>query len=160
MNFDPRTLRDALGLFVTGVTVVTARADSGQRVGVTANSFNSVSMSPPLILWSLHRQSNCLPTFQAASHFCVNILGEEQAEFSRQFAVPSEDKFAGLNTESGIGDVPLLPNCAARLECRTYARHDGGDHVIFIGEVLHLSANHEARPLVFHGGKYAALKDE
>ncbi len=159
MEFDTRTFRDALGLFVTGVTVITARNEDGMPFGVTANSFNSVSMDPPLILWSLSRASRNLAAFQKARHFCVHILREDQSTLSRRFATSDVDKFEGVEFEPGEGGVPILPGSAARLECRTYAQHDGGDHVIFLGEVIRIAADHDARPLLFHGGRYAVLSD-
>ncbi|MCL4145179.1 UNVERIFIED_CONTAM: hypothetical protein GTU68_037616, partial [Idotea baltica] len=113
MSFDTRTFRDALGLFVTGVTVITARSRSGEKVGVTANSFNSVSMSPPLILWSLGRTSRSIDAFMDASHFCVHILREDQTELATRFATSGIDKFEGLELEPGAGSVPMLADCAA-----------------------------------------------
>tara|TARA_R110000787_G_scaffold286188_1_gene403646 strand:+ start:14251 stop:14742 length:492 start_codon:yes stop_codon:yes gene_type:complete len=159
MEFDTRSFRDALGLFVTGVTVITARNEAGVPFGVTANSFNSVSMDPPLILWSLSRASRNVSAFKKAEHFCVHILRENQQELSRRFAMSDIDKFEGMEFEPGAGGVPILPGSAARLECRTYAQHDGGDHVIFLGEVIRIAADHDARPLLFHGGRYAVLSD-
>jgi 3-hydroxy-9,10-secoandrosta-1,3,5(10)-triene-9,17-dione monooxygenase reductase component len=160
MSFDARTLRDALGLFVTGVTVITARSDSDDFVGVTANSFNSVSMTPPLILWSLGRSSKSIAAFIEASHFCVHILREDQTELATRFATSGIDKFEGMALERGIGGVPMLPDCAARLECETFNRIDGGDHIIFLGEVLALVADHDSMPLLYHGGKYSSLADK
>jgi flavin reductase (DIM6/NTAB) family NADH-FMN oxidoreductase RutF len=159
MDFDTRSFRDALGLFVTGVTVITARSADGTPFGVTANSFNSVSIDPPLILWSLSRASRNVAAFRSAEHFCVHILREDQAELSRRFAMSDIDKFEGMEFEPGAGGVPILPRSAARLECKTYAQHDGGDHVIFLGEVIRIAADHNARPLLFHGGRYAILSD-
>lgn len=159
MPFDRRAFRDTLGRFVTGVTIVTARHIQGDRVGVTANSFNSVSLDPPLILWSLNLDSRTLSTFEGAGYFAVHILGQDQIELSNRFATPTSDKFAGLETSEGLGRVPLLDACAARLQCRTYNRHPAGDHVIFIGEVLNFEASQEVDPLVYHGGRYARLKE-
>lgn len=159
MDFDNRSFRDALGLFVTGVTIITARTEAGEPFGVTANSFNSVSMDPPLILWSLNRASRRVSGFQKAGHFCVHILREDQSDLSRHFSRSNVDKFEGIAFEPGEGGVPILPRSAARLECRTYAQHDGGDHIIFLGEVIRISADLDARPLLFHGGRYAALAD-
>lgn len=159
MEFDTRSFRDALGLFVTGVTIITARTEDGEPFGVTANSFNSVSMDPPLILWSLSRVSRSVTAFQNAGHFCVHILREDQSELSRHFSRRDVDKFEGIEFEPGEGGAPILPRSAARLECRTYAQHDGGDHIIFLGEVIRISADHTARPLLFHGGRYAVLSD-
>jgi len=160
MSFDKRVLRDALGLFVTGVTVITTKGIDGKPTGLTANSFNSVSLDPPLVLWSIGAHSKSLPAFAAANHFAVHILGENQIELSQRFAQSGIDKFASLPITEGIGDVPLLEGCAARLECSIYDRHAAGDHVIYLGEVQRLVHNQNARPLVYHGGQYAELADK
>lgn len=146
--------RAALGSFVTGVTIVTASGGSGRDVGVTANSFNSVSLDPPMVLWSLARKSASLDAFEAASHFAVHVLAADQEELSNRFARSSADKFAGLEFTRGAGGAPLLPGSAAQFECRTAFRHEGGDHVIFVGEVEAFSRSGRP-PLAFHGGRYA-----
>lgn len=151
---DPTELRKALGSFATGVTIITTRGDDGTPTGLTVNSFNSVSLNPPLVLWSLANNAMSLPVFKAAEHWAVHVLAADQDELSGRFARRGEDKFAGLETERGHGDVPLLPGCMARFQCRTVSRHQGGDHVIFIGEVLDFDRA-ESAPLVFHGGRYA-----
>ena len=151
---DSREFRTALGAFATGVTIVTAVASDRTPVGVTANSFNSVSLNPPMILWSLAKNSRSLPVFQAAGHWAVHILAVHQEDLADRFSRSGGDKFAGLQIESGIGGAPLLPNCASRLQCRTAFRYDGGDHVIFVGEVVAFDRN-DLPPLVFHGGQYA-----
>ncbi|WP_420392980.1 flavin reductase [Acuticoccus sp.] len=130
---DGRAFRRCLGQFATGVTVVAAAAD-GRATGVTANSFASVSMDPPLILWSLKRQSDSLAIFQAASHFAVNILASDQSDVASHFA-RSGEKFASVGFAAGAGGAPLLSGVAAQLECRRHAEHDGGDHVIMVGHV-------------------------
>jgi 3-hydroxy-9,10-secoandrosta-1,3,5(10)-triene-9,17-dione monooxygenase reductase component len=159
MSFDTRTFRDALGLFVTGVTVITTRDPDGRPVGITANSFNSVSLDPPLVLWSLARQSRSLVAFEQADHFAVHILRIDQQDLSDQFATSMTDKFAGLDPLTGLGGIPLLKDYAARLQCRIYGRHPAGDHIVFIAEVERLDLNRTARPLVYHGGHYAKLAD-
>jgi len=160
-GFDMRSFRDALGSFATGVTVITTRASDGSPVGLTANSFNSVSLEPPMVLWSLARSSRSLAAFEQASHWAVHVLAADQEAVSNRFARRGEEKFAGLALEHGAGDVPLLPGCAARFECRGALRYDGGDHVIFVGEVVRF-ARGDAAPLVFHAGQYAlaATKDK
>lgn len=160
MSFDLRTFRDTLGLFVTGVTVITTRDELGAPVGITANSFNSVSLDPPLILWSVGLNALSLNAFSQASAFAVHILREDQAALSQRFAKSGADKFAGLKMEAGLHDVPLLPDCAARLECLPYAKHAAGDHILFIAEVQRLASDPDAMPLVYHGGKYAELADK
>ena len=155
-TIDSKQFRKALGSFTTGVTVVTTRGVEGEDVGLTANSFNSVSLDPPMVLWSLDRKSSNAAAFMAAEHFAVHILASDQEHVSNQFAKRGIDRFAGLAVERGHGDVPLLAGCSARFECRTSYRHDGGDHVIFVGEVLAFDSFGRA-PLVFHGGNYGLL---
>ena len=151
--FDRRELRRALGQFATGVTVVTARAGDGRRIGVTANSFTSLSLDPPLVLWCLAKSAPSLPEFLESSHFAVNVLAADQHHLSRQFSTPAPDKFAGVPASEGAGGVPLLDGVIARFTCRHVRNHDGGDHVIFIGEVERFE-EFEAEPLVFHSGFY------
>lgn len=160
MSFDLRTFRDTLGLFVTGVTVITTTDEQGVPVGITANSFNSVSLDPPLILWSVGLGVRSLPAFSAARSFAVHILRDDQADLSRRFATSGTDKFAGLQVDPGLGGVPLLPDCAARLECSLHAKYPAGDHVLFIAQVEHLTSDPSAMPLVYHGGRYAELSDK
>ncbi|MFI4981859.1 MAG: flavin reductase, partial [Nevskiales bacterium] len=152
--FDAAEFRKALGSFATGVTIITTRAPDGAPMGLTANSFNSVSLSPPLVLWSLANTSMSLAAFRAAPYWAVHVLATDQEELSARFARRGESKFAGLDIESGVGEVPLLKGCSARFQCRTAFQYEGGDHVIFLGEVLAFDRN-EAAPLVFHGGRYA-----
>ncbi|MCA1660640.1 MAG: flavin reductase [Novosphingobium sp.] len=151
---DAADFRAALGSFVTGVTIVTASDGAGRDVGVTANSFNSVSLDPPMVLWSLARKSASLPVFAQSSHFAVHILAADQEDLSDRFARSGPDKFAGIALERGAGGAPLLPGAAARFQCRTAFQHDGGDHVIFVGEVETFERSARA-PLAFHGGRYA-----
>ncbi len=152
-DFDPRELRNALGQFATGVTVITTVAPGGERIGVTANSFTSVSMDPPLVLWCPGRHLRSLPHFERATHFAINVLASDQHELSRRFATPDDDKFAGVPLRTGIAGIPVLEGTLATFECRTVARHEAGDHVIYVGQVERF--RHEpASPLVFHGGRY------
>ncbi len=151
---DPGALRKALGSFATGVTIITARGEDGAPMGLTVNSFNSVSLNPPLVLWSLANNAMSLPAFKAAEHWAVHVLAADQDELSGRFARRGTDKFAGLEVETGAAEVPLLKGCMARFQCRTVSQHLGGDHVIFIGEVLDFDSA-ESAPLVFHGGRYA-----
>ncbi len=152
-RLDGRELRRALGQFATGVTVVTTRDEDGRRVGVTANTFTSLSLDPPLVLWCLDRGAPSLPAFRAASHFAVNVLSTGQHYLSRQFATPADDKFAGVACESGPGDVPLLTGALARFVCRNTRHVEAGDHVIVIGEVERFES-FPGEPLVFHSGAY------
>lgn len=152
-RFDRRDYRKALGQFATGVTVVTARASDGRKVGVTVNSFSSVSLDPPLILWSISRQTPSFTDFSNSSHFAVNVLELRQHHLSRQFSTPVPDKFAGVEFAEGPGGVPLLNGVIAQFVCRKVRQYDGGDHVILVGEVEQYKYN-EGEPLVFHSGRY------
>ena len=149
-----RRFRSALGAFATGVTIVTTRDGTGADVGLTANSFNSVSLDPPLVLWSLARSARSLPAFLAASHFAVHVLAADQEELSMRFAARGSEKFAGLNLERGAGHIPLLRGCAARFQCRTAFRHEAGDHMIFVGEVEEFDRSDRSE-LLFHRGRYS-----
>lgn len=151
-------LRRALGRFVTGVTIVTCRDADGQPVGLTANSFNALSLEPPLVLWSLRESSSTLAAFAGASHFAVNVLADDQVELSRRFARPSSAKFDAGEWTDGQGGAPLLAGCAAVFECRRHSHHAAGDHVLFIGEVERLGGT-AATPLVYYAGHYRALAD-
>jgi 3-hydroxy-9,10-secoandrosta-1,3,5(10)-triene-9,17-dione monooxygenase reductase component len=148
-----RQFRNALGSFATGVTIITTRSPEGTDVGVTANSFNSVSLDPPMILWSLAKTSTSFDAFMAAEHFAVHILAMDQESLSGRFAKSNSDKFSGLTLERGRGSIPMLPGCAARFQCRTAYRHEGGDHIILVGEVEDFDHDNHA-PLAFHGGRY------
>jgi flavin reductase (DIM6/NTAB) family NADH-FMN oxidoreductase RutF len=156
--FDQRNYRDALGSYPTGVTVVAARDRRGRPVGITVNSFTSVSLEPPLVLWSIARSSANFADFAEASHFSVNVLAEDQVEISQRFARAGGDKFTGLRYTEGLAQIPLIPGSLAQLECATEARHDGGDHVIIIGRVLRI-AWRDGEPLVFHRGRYRIAAD-
>lgn len=155
-GFDPRAFRRGLGNFATGVTIVTARSPSGEPAGVTANSFNAVSLEPPLILWSIDKRSNSHAVFEAASHFAVNILAADQIELSNHFARPQADKFARVACESGVGGAPLLPGCAARFQCERHQQVDGGDHWILIGKVVAFD-DFGRSPLLYHQGAYSMV---
>jgi 3-hydroxy-9,10-secoandrosta-1,3,5(10)-triene-9,17-dione monooxygenase reductase component len=150
-----RQFRSALGAFATGVTIVTTRTRSGVDVGLTANSFNSVSLDPPMVLWSLAKSSKSLPAFLESGYFAVHVLSASQEELSHTFATRGAEKFAGLSLERGRGDIPLLDGCSARFQCRTAIKYEGGDHLVFIGEVEAFD-HFDRPPLVFHGGHYAA----
>ncbi len=154
-KFDERAYRDALGNFATGVTVVTARDPDGFNVGVTANSFNSVSLSPPLVLWSLDRRSLSLPSFERAGYFVINVLASDQVALSRHFARRGEGgKFDRVAFTPSREGAPVLDGCAAHFLCRGKFNHDGGDHLIFVGEVLEYR-DHGRPALMFYRGKYA-----
>ncbi len=152
-RFDRRDFRRALGQFATGVTVITSRAIDGRRIGMTANSFSSVSMDPPLVLWSLAKEAASLPDFTGGSHFAINVLAANQHHLSRQFSTALPDRFSGVDCCEGIGGVPLLNGAIARFVCRNVKQYEGGDHLIFIGEVEHYE-RFDGEPLVFHSGFY------
>jgi len=152
-SFDSHALRRALSCFATGVTVVTACGPDDTRVGLTANSFNSVSLDLPLVLWSLSLRAPSLPIFSVASHFAVNVLADDQAELARRFATPLPDKFAGLTWRAGLGGAPILDGCVAQFECVNEICHAGGDHLIFIGRV-HRFRTWNRTPLVFCAGNF------
>ena len=134
-DFDSRDFRNALGSFATGVTIVTARSADGGLYGMTANSFTSVSLTPPLVLWSASLYAQSLPAFQEGSHFVVNVLAWDQIELSNKFARTHENKFAEIDHMIPEWGAPVLIGAAALFECRNEYRHYGGDHIIFIGHV-------------------------
>jgi flavin reductase (DIM6/NTAB) family NADH-FMN oxidoreductase RutF len=156
---DGREFRDALGWFATGVTVITTRSPEGDLVGFTANSFSSVSLDPPLVLFSLNRQAGCLSIFEGCAHFAVNILAEHQAALSSRFATASHDKWQGVAIETWEGGCPILADALANFECAVHAVHDGGDHRIFVGRVLRMRASGTGKPLLFSRGAYRLLGD-
>ncbi len=158
MPIDQREFRAALGHFATGITVVTARSRSGELLGMTANSFNSVSLDPPLVLFSMDRRTLSLPAFEEAGCFAINVLSDSQTDMSRGFARTMGDKWQGVEFDYWETGSPILPNCLANFDCRTHAIHDGGDHRIFIGEVVRFTASTEGNPLLYFRGSYAALK--
>ena len=153
-NFSQVEFRAALGMFATGVTIVTARTTEGELVGLTANSFNSVSLDPPLVLWSLSRAAASLSAFSTGSHYAINILGADQHDLARRFATRDVDRFADVAFVQGAGGAPLLSGAAATFECFNRSRYEEGDHVIFVGEVERCSHRAGASPLLFHGGKF------
>jgi flavin reductase (DIM6/NTAB) family NADH-FMN oxidoreductase RutF len=151
--FDRRNFRHALGQFATGVTIITARAKDGRAIGLTVNSFTSVSLDPPLVLWCLSRQATEFSALNAASHFAVNVLSARQHHLSRQFATTLANKFTGVESEEALDASPLLKGATAHFICRVAGRFDAGDHVIILGEVEEYRWN-EGEPLVFHSGRY------
>jgi flavin reductase (DIM6/NTAB) family NADH-FMN oxidoreductase RutF len=159
VDLDDRRLRNALGQFPTGVTVITSVTADGERLGMTISSFGSLSLDPPLILFSIYRRAHSFDAWQQVTYYAVNILNEAQEDLSNRFALPKGDKWAGLTTRPGKTGAPLLPNAVVTLECEPYGRHDGGDHEIFVGRVVEVHENmaKRGRPLVFSGGRYRQL---
>lgn len=153
---DARALRDSLAMFATGITVVTARAPDGTPIGLTVNSFNSVSLEPPMVVWSLANHLPSVEVFVGCEYYAINVLAHDQQHLSQRFATRDIDKFAGLNCRDGLGGAPLLDGCSAWFECRNTVRHAGGDHVMFVSEVVRHDRNpHE--PLIYFGGRYRQL---
>lgn len=153
-SFSAQEFRAALGMFATGVCIVTARTGDGQVIGLTANSFNSVSLTPPLVLWSLSRAAASLPVFSAGSHYAINVLANDQVALAERFATRGADRWTGVTFDQGAGGAPLLHGAAASFECFNRSRYEEGDHVIFVGEVERCTHRPGASPLLFHGGRY------
>ena len=157
---EPTLLRQLLGCFPTGVAVITTRAADGRPAGLTCNSFSSVSLEPPLVLFSLRKASRLLGAFTEADAFAINILSQRQDALSSRFASSRiEDKFEGVNWSPGVLDMPVIDDCLASFECSVYACHEAGDHYVFIGEVKRMSAGTADQALVFYKGAYMMLAE-
>ncbi len=141
-------------MFATGVTIVTARSTSGELIGLTANSFNSVSLAPPLVLWSLAQAAGSMPALSAGSHYAINILAADQKDLAERFSARREGRWDGVAWTEGISGSPLLTGATATFECFNRSRYEEGDHVIFVGEVERCSLRGGAAPLLFHGGRF------
>lgn len=152
-SFSPREFRDALGQFATGVTIITARSGAGQPVGITVSSFNSLSLAPPLVLWSLGLAASSLPVFQQCGHYAVHVLAATQKPLAELFARKGADRFAHAEYyDSGHG-VPLLQGCMAIFECRNLKHFSEGDHEVFVGRVEQCEHHGHRTPLLYHGGQ-------
>jgi flavin reductase (DIM6/NTAB) family NADH-FMN oxidoreductase RutF len=156
--FDSREFRQTLGCFPTGVTIITCLTATGEPVGMTASSFNSVSLDPPLVLWSIDKRALSLQAFTQAKHYAIHVLAGHQQDLSNQFARQGADKFSGVSVTEGIAGVPLLTEYCARFQCQTEHQYEGGDHIILVGRVLDFKAT-EYNPLLFHRGRYALLEE-
>jgi flavin reductase (DIM6/NTAB) family NADH-FMN oxidoreductase RutF len=156
-----RAFRNALGMFPTGVVVITALSD-GARLGLTVSSFSSVSLTPPLVLFSVAKRAFSFAAWQTVDRYAINILSEDQVVVSNRFAASVADKWEGVPVLSGATGVPILPNVLAALECMAYARYDGGDHEIFLGRVVAIASREPANPhpLIFFRGRYGKLSAE
>ena len=154
---DSRTLRDALGCFATGVTVVTCFDADGAPFGLTANSFTSVSLDPPLLLVCIHKEANCAGAMGAAEHFAVNVLQTEQQPASIRFSTRQEDRFGVNDWRKGEYGAPVLTESLGVFECERHGVHDGGDHHILVGQVLKASFDPHLDPLLFFRGSYRRL---
>jgi flavin reductase (DIM6/NTAB) family NADH-FMN oxidoreductase RutF len=153
-GFSSAEFRASLAMFATGVTIVTARTPSGELIGLTANSFNSVSLTPPLVLWSLSQAASSMAAFSAGSHYAINILAADQKELAERFASKRVDRWDGVAFADGVAGAPLLAGAAASFECFNRSRYQEGDHVIFVGEVERCSHREGAVPLLYHGGRF------
>jgi flavin reductase (DIM6/NTAB) family NADH-FMN oxidoreductase RutF len=156
-RFTEREFRDSLAQFATGVTVICAPGPGGRFVGFTANSFNSVSLDPPLVVWSLNRRASNLAAFERAGSYAINVLANDQAHLARRFSRPHADRFAGVLYRLGAAGVPLIEGCVAWFECRHHAQQRAGDHVLFIGAV-ETCARRRGTGLVFHHGRYGTTR--
>jgi flavin reductase (DIM6/NTAB) family NADH-FMN oxidoreductase RutF len=156
LSIDQRALRDAFSRFPTGVTVVTALDHNDRPIGVTISSFNTVSLHPPLVLWSLAQKSSSLNAFYMGSAHVIHVLAEPQASLAKLFSSKVDDRFKGLNTELNEQKIPMLPGCAAYFECTTEACYPAGDHVIVVSRIKHYRHDEQA-PLLFFAGDFAQL---
>jgi flavin reductase (DIM6/NTAB) family NADH-FMN oxidoreductase RutF len=155
---DSRTLRDALGCFGTGVTIVATLDRDDRPVGLTANSFTSVSLDPELLLVCLNRKSATLPWFERAEAFSVNVLHSGQQDLAQRFATPDIDRFQGTDWETWSTGVPMLTDCHANFECAKFAEYDGGDHLILVGRVIRVRFEDERDPLLYYRGSFRGLQ--
>ena len=153
-SFSPQEFRASLAMFATGVTIVTARTPAGVLVGLTANSFNSVSLNPPLVLWSLSQGASSMSALSTGSHYAINILASDQKALAERFASKRADRWKDVPFTEGVCGAPLLSGAAATFECFNRSRYEEGDHVIFVGEVECCSLRAGAAPLLFHGGRF------
>ena len=152
-DIDVKILRNCFGKFATGITVITALAPDGTKIGLTVNSFSSLSLDPPMILWSLDKKSKSLDAFKDASHFAVNVLASDQMDISNNFARTSDDKFEGIELIDSKCELPLLAGAVAHLECKNAGTFEGGDHLIFVGKVEHFDTSNK-KPLLYTNGQY------
>lgn len=158
-SFSSRDFRDVMGSFATGVTVVTACSDTGDLVGMTANSFSAVSLEPPLVLFCIDRRANCFSVFNAASSFAVNVLTDSQTDVSAVFASTDDDRFAKVGSQIGVTGAPVIDGALASIECNVHARYDGGDHEIVVGHVQHMQMSEAESPLLYFAGRYRTLSE-
>ena len=154
---DSKAFRNALGQFPTGVTVITTLDAEGNKVGMTANSFSSVSLDPMLVLWSIARTSSSFDAFVESRHFAIHVLNAEQKAVSAQFASKCADRFTDIPHRDGLGGIPVLEDYSAVFQCEMESRYEGGDHIIIVGRVIEFDSRGKP-PLIFHAGRYADLE--
>ncbi|MEZ5501940.1 MAG: flavin reductase family protein [Halioglobus sp.] len=157
MSFDGRVLRNALGRFATGVCVITTMNDKQQPMGMTANSFSSVSLDPPLVLWSLQNNSDVYDVFAGPRHYAINILSSEQQAHSNQYAKKGQHELDPSHYRLGKYGAPVIRNSLVTFECELHATHDGGDHLIIVGRVREMHERPSGEPLLFYCGRYREL---
>ncbi len=157
MSIDATSFRDALGRFATGVTIVTGIAENGSGMGITVNSFASVSLDPPLVLFCIGLSAPSCNAFASGDAFALNVLSQEQEALSNNFATPLDDKFKGIEFDTWELGCPILKDCLANMECRKEAVYEGGDHKIIVGRVEKLAIFDAGHPLLYFQGKYARL---
>lgn len=153
-DFSSPQFRQALGQFATGVAIVTARSPDGVLAGLTVSSFNSVSLQPPLVLWSLNSASSAMAVLAEASHYAIHVLGADQQALAERFAGPREQRWSGVDWRPGACGAPLLTGCVAVFECFNRSQYEEGDHVIFVGEVERCSSRPGHAPLIYHAGRF------
>lgn len=158
ISFDKKALRSALGAFGTGVTIVSCTTPGKGHIGLTANSFNSVSLDPAIVLWSLQKTSPSLSAFDECGRFVINVLGLDQIELSRRFSSAIPDKFNGVGHRLGLADMPVLEGCAANFECKTIHRMEVGDHILFLGQI-EAYTHSDQTTLLYVQGHYAKASD-
>jgi flavin reductase (DIM6/NTAB) family NADH-FMN oxidoreductase RutF len=158
MSIEKNELRRVMGHFATGVTVITTIAKEGTPYGLTANAFMSVSLEPPLLLISVDKKAESYPYFEQSKVFTINVLRDDQEGLSRRFAVSGGNKFEGVAYHRGANEVPILEDTLAFIECRLYATYDGGDHTLYLGEILEAETR-EGKPLLFYRGGYRGISD-
>lgn len=154
---DQRLFRDALGSFATGICVVSAVPDQGAPIGMTINSFSSVSLEPPLVLWSIQVVSECFGVFGTTDRFAISVLSREQEALSQRYASKAEHELLEGHYQTGRTGMPVIRDALTSFECKVWARYPGGDHLIIVGEVVNVQAERPGLPLLFHQGRYAAL---
>ncbi|NKB37744.1 MAG: flavin reductase [Gammaproteobacteria bacterium] len=159
-RFDQAEFRQALGKFATGITVVTTTGKNNTPLGVTVNSFTSVSLEPPLVLWCLDLNANCYDEFANCDSFAIHVLHKSQEATSRNFAENNGDKFADIDWKTGDSGSPVLQDCAVCLQCKTEQIYSGGDHSILLGRVEIIESFNDADPLIYHGGAYRFLQNK